>query len=40
MHAQVNENLQKIGDLLGQRLLTLLVTVLTLREDFTVDCPT
>ncbi len=40
MHAQVNENLQKIEDLLAQRLLTLFLTVLTLREDFTVDCAT
>ena len=27
MHAQLNKKLQKIGDLLAQRLLTLLVTV-------------
>ncbi len=40
MHAQVNEKLQKIGDLMAQRLLTLLLMVLTLREDFTADCAT
>ena len=40
MYAQVNGKLQKIGDLLAQRLLTLLLTLLTLREDFTIDCAT
>ncbi len=37
MHAKVIEKLQKIGDLLAQRLLTLLVTVSTSREDFTIN---
>ncbi len=40
MHAQVNEKLQKMGDLLAQSLLTLSLMVLTLREDFTIDCAT
>ncbi len=40
MHAHVNEKLQKIADLLAQRILTLLLTVLTLREEFTIDCAT
>ncbi len=40
MHAQVNEKLQEMRDLLAQRLLTLLVMVLTSREDFTIDCAT
>ncbi len=37
MHAQVNKKLQKIGDSLTQRLLTLLLTVLTSRGDFTIN---
>ncbi len=37
MHGQMNEKLQKIGDLLAQMLLTLLLTVLTLRGDFTIN---
>ena len=37
MHAQVDEKLQKIEYILAQRLLTLLLTVLTSREDFTIN---
>ena len=37
---KVNEKLEKIGDLLAHRLLTLLLTVLILREDFTINCGT
>ncbi len=37
MQAQVSEKEQKIGDLLAERLLTFLLTVLTLREDFAIN---
>ncbi len=40
MHTQVNEKLHKIGDLLAQSLLTLLLTALTSGEDFAINCGT